>query len=545
MKTSVSLPLLFSLLVALTLCLQNCKKEADPVKPGGTTGPGSNTSTTATTPAVSTVAPVASGIASTSGAVSATITDNGGAAITQHGFVYSKANQTPTLSDSKTEQGAASGPFPLTLTSNLTGLETNVTYYVRAYATNNKGTGYGTVGQFKTSSVTTTVTSYTTSSSGYYVTAVSIEISGYASFWEAAKVGEMGFCYSDSKPEPTVADNKVADAAPNPSPDAKSATFKSRLADLKPSTAYYLRPYATVDDVVSYGDVRKITTEATLSNATVVMKTSFPGTTISGQPITFILGDKFYVNARKGTADDSGFYEYNPATDTWTQKADIPITGNSYKGGANGISFTHGGKGYFGFSSGFSARKSLWEYDASTDQWKEVATNQTNPFGTYSTLTNDVYLDGKVYAIAYEKKLIEFDVESRKSVEKALPPGVEASANYLIVLNKTLYFYNVYKQTFAAYNGQTNTWTSKGKMPYTTQMITVGNQLYAFGSQVISQYDSATDTWKEILKLGSATYTSQEYNQLFGPQCVFSRSTNAFIGMRGSGVGKNWFEFNP
>jgi len=158
MNRLLSLPLL-CLIVALTVGLQNCKKPAaDPVKPTTTTPPTSSTSpptsvTTATTtvPTVNTTTvPTVSGITTTSATVSAVLDGNGGAPISQHGFVYSKTNQTPTLTDSKTERGATTGPFPLTISSNLTGLEANTTYYVRVYATNEKGTGYGAVGQVKT-----------------------------------------------------------------------------------------------------------------------------------------------------------------------------------------------------------------------------------------------------------------------------------------------------------------------------------------------------------------------------------------------------------
>ena len=147
MKIIRLIPLYLGLLLALTLGLQNCKKtEPDPVKPGtgtttpgsGTTTPGSGTTTTTTTaPGFnSATAPTTSGITSASATVSAVLDGNGGAAILQHGFVYSKTAQTPTLTDSKLELGATTGPFPLTLTGKLTGLDANTTYNARAFATN-------------------------------------------------------------------------------------------------------------------------------------------------------------------------------------------------------------------------------------------------------------------------------------------------------------------------------------------------------------------------------------------------------------------------
>lgn len=53
---------------------------------------------------------------------------------------------TPTTADNKTTDGTGQGNF----TSTLTGLDTSTTYYVRAYATNCVGTGYGNTISFTT-----------------------------------------------------------------------------------------------------------------------------------------------------------------------------------------------------------------------------------------------------------------------------------------------------------------------------------------------------------------------------------------------------------
>jgi len=62
----------------------------------------------------------------------------GGAAITAKGVCWS-TSQNPTILDFATDEGNNSRKY----TSNISGLTANTTYYVRAYATNNKGTGYG------------------------------------------------------------------------------------------------------------------------------------------------------------------------------------------------------------------------------------------------------------------------------------------------------------------------------------------------------------------------------------------------------------------
>jgi len=76
------------------------------------------------------------------------ITSNGGAAITSSGLVYSKA-ASPTIATGtvvSTSPVVTSGSYSLTMT----GLTSGTTYYVRAFATNAKGTSYGAERTFTT-----------------------------------------------------------------------------------------------------------------------------------------------------------------------------------------------------------------------------------------------------------------------------------------------------------------------------------------------------------------------------------------------------------
>jgi len=158
MKTSRILPLYLSLLLVLTLGLQNCKKtEPDPVKPGTTTPPGTTTTVTGTTAPTldnATTATTSSSITAETAKVSSSIATSGGAAITQYGHVWSDTKTDPTTADSKTELGKTDGPFPLKFTSDLKPLKAGTTYNVRPYATNDKGTTYGTAVQVKTMAAT-------------------------------------------------------------------------------------------------------------------------------------------------------------------------------------------------------------------------------------------------------------------------------------------------------------------------------------------------------------------------------------------------------
>lgn len=74
-----------------------------------------------------------------------TIIYDGGTTVTSRGVCWS-TGLTPTISDNKTTDGTGAGNF----VSNISGLTANTTYYVRAYAINNKGTGYGSAMSFTT-----------------------------------------------------------------------------------------------------------------------------------------------------------------------------------------------------------------------------------------------------------------------------------------------------------------------------------------------------------------------------------------------------------
>lgn len=77
------------------------------------------------------------------------ITSDGGSPVTVRGVVWS-TSPNPTISlSTKTVDGSGSGNF----ISNITGLALNTIYYVRAYATNATGTGYGNEVTFQTSSI--------------------------------------------------------------------------------------------------------------------------------------------------------------------------------------------------------------------------------------------------------------------------------------------------------------------------------------------------------------------------------------------------------
>jgi hypothetical protein len=98
---------------------------------------------TITAPTVTTTA--ISSITDTTASSGGNVTSDGGATVTARGVCWNTTG-TPTITDSKTSDGTGTGVF----TSSLTGLDALTKYYVRAYATNETGTSYGSEVNFTT-----------------------------------------------------------------------------------------------------------------------------------------------------------------------------------------------------------------------------------------------------------------------------------------------------------------------------------------------------------------------------------------------------------
>jgi uncharacterized protein (TIGR02145 family) len=95
-------------------------------------------------------------ITESSAMVGADIISNGGAVVIESGVCWSTSSNPTVKLSTKTTDGTLLGQF----TSTITGLTATTTYYVRAYATNANGTGYGQEITFTTPSPATTVTDF-------------------------------------------------------------------------------------------------------------------------------------------------------------------------------------------------------------------------------------------------------------------------------------------------------------------------------------------------------------------------------------------------
>jgi len=113
----------------------------------------------------------ASAITATTATDGGNVTSGNGSAATGRGVCWNTSG-TPTIANSKTTDGSGGGTF----TSSITGLTAGTTYYVRAWATNAMGTGYGNQISF----VATASISVNISATLYNQTATQVTIGWFA-----------------------------------------------------------------------------------------------------------------------------------------------------------------------------------------------------------------------------------------------------------------------------------------------------------------------------------------------------------------------------
>lgn len=201
------------------------------------------------------------------------ISDNGDP-VTALGVCWSTSTAPTVELNDKTIVTADKGIF----SSVITPLLPNTKYYVRAYATNSTGTGYGnevtvTTNPFAIPTLTTTDASLITP-----VTAVS---GGNITSVHGSPVTVRGVCWSTATGPTASLATKTADGS-------GSGVFTSNISQLVQNTRYYLRAYATNAAGTAYGNEISFTTlTSDIPTLSTTVITSLSTTTaLSGGNIT-------------------------------------------------------------------------------------------------------------------------------------------------------------------------------------------------------------------------------------------------------------------
>jgi len=191
--------------------------------------------TTANPPTLSTVAITAiTSISATSGG---TISSDGLGSITAKGVVWSTSTQPTIALSTKTSNGSSNANY----TSSITGLAPVTKYYVRSYATNSGGTGYGAEVSFTTLAGLAVLTTSNATS----ITITSAILGGEVTNEGGAAVSEKGVVWN-TLTAPTVSNNKQATGT-------GLGAFTTSVTTLTRNTKYYVRTYAINASGTSYG----------------------------------------------------------------------------------------------------------------------------------------------------------------------------------------------------------------------------------------------------------------------------------------------------
>jgi uncharacterized protein (TIGR02145 family) len=201
-------------------------------------------STTYNLPTVTTNA--VSNVTETSATCGGTVTADGGANVIVRGVCYS-TSPAPTTADNHTTDGSGTGSF----TSNITGLNPTTTYYVRAYATNDAGTTYGSQVSFTTTEATPMVTTNAVSDITLDNTTINVTCGGNVTDMGATDVTARGVCWSTSE-NPTISNSHTTDGS-------GLGSFTSNITGLTSGETYYVRAYATNSSGTAYGNQVSLT----------------------------------------------------------------------------------------------------------------------------------------------------------------------------------------------------------------------------------------------------------------------------------------------
>lgn len=122
------------------------------------------------------------------------------------------------------------------------------------------------------------------------------------------------------------------------------------------------------------------------------------------------------------------WWEYNPATNTWAAKKDVPFGII-----ANAQAFTIGTKGYFGATPYSNPSNGFWEYDAATDNWTRLSDYP----GQSNYYASSFVINGKGYVAAgIGNECWEFDTSLNTWTQRTSHPYHRTSGIGFAIGNK-------------------------------------------------------------------------------------------------------------
>ncbi|MFH1716909.1 MAG: kelch repeat-containing protein [Planctomycetota bacterium] len=222
-----------------------------------------------------------------------------------------------------------------------------------------------------------------------------------------------------------------------------------------------------------------------------------------------VVDDKIYVIGGYSGGDSCGgttVEEYDPVTDTWTRKADMPTRRWSLATCAmDGKIYAIGGAPSSCSPTGLNI---VEQYDPITDTWTRKANIPTGLWGLCTNVVN-----GKIYTIGGRPGMTavpntyEYDPSTDTWTRKADIPvatsqmGSVVLGDKIIVIGGWLWSMNDPYTTVQMYDPQTDTWTIEADVPFQRAVFSadvVNNRIYAIGGTYKRHPCPATSTVYEL-----------------------------------------------
>jgi N-acetylneuraminic acid mutarotase len=280
------------------------------------------------------------------------------------------------------------------------------------------------------------------------------------------------------------------------------------------------------------------------------------------QAVAFSIGNKGYVGTGVDTSETvmNDFWEYDPEFDSWTQRANVPGTGRR-----SAIGFAVNGKGYVG--TGMNVNEAtfgvpmsdFYEYNPVTNIWAQKADFPgAGGFGVYYatafTADNKGYVcGGKIAPSYYINELWEYKPSLNQWTQRSPFPGGGRYNMSSLSINDIAYVglgtdQDAYRCDWWRYHPGTNQWTQMtdftgGNRGGASTFTCFGKGYVCLGTNGglkgdLFVYDPELDYWYP-----RADYGGSERKQAIS----FTIDNRAFVGL-GSGVsGKkaSMYEYIP
>ncbi|MEP7171376.1 MAG: kelch repeat-containing protein, partial [Bacteroidota bacterium] len=226
----------------------------------------------------------------------------------------------------------------------------------------------------------------------------------------------------------------------------------------------------------------------------------------------FTIGNSGYVCSGITHVSTTYFYhtdlwEYNPSTDVWTQKANLPAAGRS-----GGSGFAINGKGYVTLGWSPAQMNDLWEYDPATNSW----TQKTNFAGPARYTASQFVIGNYAYVgtgyLPYMKDFWKYDVVTDSWTQIADVGAIARQAARGFALNNYGYVVTggqqntTYVKDLWRYDTTSNTWMEMSDFPGAVRsspaVFTMNGKAFAGcgadGTTLYNDfysYDPVNDTW--------------------------------------------------